>query len=112
MAHSPGDWDILQEPDAYGPNHASIVAHRGGDDLDEMVAEINYHSRHRLAAPGDPMANARLIKASPKMLAVLKQLVAWEQFMGGWDNPAWKEARNLVAQIEGREAEPEESEDG
>jgi excisionase family DNA binding protein len=95
--HSPGPWEVVTGLENFGPHYgyAGIVARRGGEGLDdEMVAEVNFSSRLRLAAPDDPMANARLIAAAPAMLAALEKVAA-----GG--GPGAAEARAAVALAKG-----------
>jgi hypothetical protein len=37
---------------------------------------------------------------APEMEATLRKLLEWEKTMGGWEAPAWAEARKLIASID------------
>jgi hypothetical protein len=41
--------------------------------------------------------NARLICQAPSLLRVMKDLLEWSVFTGGWDAPCWQEAEALIA---------------
>ena len=40
---------------------------------------------------------ARLICKAPALRRVLKDLLAWSAFTGGWNAPCWQEAETLLA---------------
>ena len=42
-------------------------------------------------------ANTRLICKAPALLRVLKGLLEWTAFTGGWNAPCWQEAEALLA---------------
>ena len=42
-------------------------------------------------------ANARLTCKAPAMLRVLKDLLDWSVFTGGWNAPCWEEAATILA---------------
>ena len=42
-------------------------------------------------------ANARLICKAPALLRVLKDLLEWSAFTGGWNASCWQEAEALLA---------------
>ena len=41
--------------------------------------------------------NACLIGQAPSLLRVMKDLLEWSAFTGGWDAPCWQEAEALIA---------------
>lgn len=43
---------------------------------------------------------ARLICKAPVLRRVLKDLLAWNAFTGGWEAPCWQEAEALIASLE------------
>ncbi|GAB0120053.1 hypothetical protein [Acidisoma sp. 7E03] len=44
--------------------------------------------------------NAQLIRKAPTMLRVLKSLLQWNHFTGGWDAACWQDARDLLAEFQ------------
>ncbi len=42
---------------------------------------------------------AVLLAAAPELEEVLRDLVAWEEYMGGWEYPAWEKAKKLLEKI-------------
>jgi hypothetical protein len=42
-------------------------------------------------------ATARLVCEAPAMLRVLKELLEWSAFTGGWNAPCWEQAAAIVA---------------
>ena len=45
--------------------------------------------------------NQALIAAAPDLLAVLERLEIWAGFMGGFEAPAWDDARAVIARAKG-----------
>ena len=41
--------------------------------------------------------NARLICKAPVLLCVVKDLLEWSAFTGGWNAPCWQQAEALIA---------------
>ena len=50
----------------------------------------------------DDLANATLLAAAKPMRDALQALVAWQARVGGVNDPAWDEARALLARLRGR----------
>lgn len=44
--------------------------------------------------------NARLVCKAPALLRVLKDLLEWSAFTGGWNAPCWQEAEALAASLQ------------
>jgi hypothetical protein len=45
-------------------------------------------------------------EAAPDLFAAVLALLEWERHMGGWESPAWKQARD-AARKAGADIEPE-----
>lgn len=74
--HTPGPWGIHQDPPNYGERFACIVGRDSETTDPVLIAEMNWHGRHRMSAPDDTLADARLIAAAPDLLAALAGLLA------------------------------------
>jgi hypothetical protein len=76
---------------------------------DYYVYEINSGSGHVASIAGwthfatiCPItdANAELICKAPAMLRVLKDLLEWAAFTGGWNAPCWEQATAIVTNLQ------------
>ena len=92
--HTPGEWKIHWNPGARvcwegHENPATIVS------CDKFIATIQQQGRRTAA-------NARLIKAAPKMFAALELLLAETSYHEGWkDKKVVQNARAVIAEVEG-----------
>jgi len=82
--HTPGPWHYEQSSQEFGTgptveSEFGIIVHMPQPEDDEG------------------QANARLIAASPDMMAALEALIKWEQYMGGFEGPAWQAAIDALA---------------
>lgn len=44
-------------------------------------------------------ANAQIIAKAPALLRVLKSLVEWSRYTGGWEASCWQQAQGLVVAL-------------
>jgi hypothetical protein len=90
--HAPEPWTLVrtETPEYYvyeinaGPGHVASIAgwtHFG------TICPITE-------------ANAQLICKAPALLRVLKSLMEWSSFTGGWNAPCWQEAQDLLAKLQ------------
>ena len=105
--HAPEPWTCLRadEPEYFVQLITSPAVH---------VASIASRSTFGATCPISE-ANARLICNAPAMLRIIKRLLQWNAFTGGWEAECWREAKILLAELEtardlpqteGQEAEP------
>lgn len=59
-----------------------------GPDAGDMIAD--------LAKCRNARANAQLIAAAPAMQQAIEDLLAWAEYMGGWDAKVWNNARIAI----------------
>lgn len=71
------------------------------DDQNRFVCSINGEVLH-----GKEGEIGNLIAAAPRMRSILADLVEWEATMGGWEFPAFAEARLLLDELRDIEAIP------
>lgn len=92
--HTPKPWRVEN------PKGRFTAVFITNDDGNGVIARVNL-SRGGTNAPYEGEANAALITAAPDMLEVLESLLSWAEYMGGWEDPAWKQARAAVKRAKG-----------
>lgn len=94
--HTPGPWSISMDSDLWPMvmGGGNIVANINPESFSAGVADL-------VEMPS--MANARLIAASPKLLAALKSLCEIQKYgdVAGW-RQEWDDAKEAIEEAEGR----------
>ena len=102
MTHSPAPWSVFQDPIRRWT--IGTVSHRICDMWGSSPAFYTAEDR----------ANARLISASPDLLAALRQLMEWEGYDGGppgnghdedtdrREQEVWQDAQDAIDKAKGQ----------
>lgn len=97
--HTPGPWHQGAgngEGSIFGPEHGGRMRmERGGTTLYPICTMVTGWEA------AEDRANAALIADAPHMLDLLRRLCEWEARMGGFDALPWREARALLARLDG-----------
>lgn len=98
MSHTPGPWEIDTAKDRDGRHHIIHGPVPNGVNPDFGYPICDTSNRHHCITPREDADNARLLAASPQLLAALQKLLPQ-----GWDDgtmdhiPGVKEAREAIA---------------
>jgi hypothetical protein len=90
--HTSGEWKYRQsyidgEPQGY-------VIYSGATEIAQCLLGID---------PDQDEADARVLAAAPRMLNALEELIAWADYMGGFESPQWEQARAALAKATGKQ---------